>query len=101
MCRSHQNGQGQCAKSRKRSESNLDHRPSHDLLRGPEACPSQAGIIPTEMLQVVEAFSDYTPVCDARSTIEDLLASAPAETLAGLRTVVLTNTTALKGERKR
>jgi hypothetical protein len=53
------------------------------------------------MVQVIEAFSDYAPLCDARFAIEDLLALTPAETLAGLRTVVLTNAAALKGRRKR
>jgi hypothetical protein len=53
------------------------------------------------MVLVVEAFSDFAPPCNAKLVVEDLLASTPAEKVAGLRTVVLTNTTALKGRRKR
>jgi hypothetical protein len=54
-----------------------------------------------DMVQVVEAYSDYAPPCDAAAAVTALLASAPAEKVAGLRTVVLTNRNALKGSRKR
>jgi hypothetical protein len=52
------------------------------------------------MVQVVEAFSDYAPPCHAKAVVEDLLGSASPDKLARLRTVVLTNKAALKGQRK-
>jgi len=55
----------------------------------------------SDMVQVVEAYSDYAPPCDARAAVAALLDSAPAEKIAGLRTVVLTNRASLKGSRKR
>jgi hypothetical protein len=53
------------------------------------------------MVDVVEGYWDFTPPCDARATVEALLASVPEEHLAGLRAVLLTNAAALTGKRKR
>jgi hypothetical protein len=53
------------------------------------------------MAEVVEAYRDYAAPCDARATVEDLLASVPSEQAGGLRRVILTNAAALTGRRKR
>jgi hypothetical protein len=53
------------------------------------------------MVDVVEAYKDFVPPCNARQVVADLLDSVPQEHLAGLRSVVLTNSTALAGKRKR
>ncbi len=53
------------------------------------------------MVDIVEAYKDFRPRCDARGVVADLLASVPQEHLAGLRSVVLTNARALAGRRRR
>lgn len=53
------------------------------------------------MVEVIEHYQEFSPPCDAKAVVEDLLSSAPPELLAGLRSVVLTNTKALTGGRKR
>ncbi len=53
------------------------------------------------MVDVLEAYKDFAPSCNAKVAVTDLLASVPAEHLAGLRSVVLTNADALTGTRKR
>jgi len=53
------------------------------------------------MVDVLEAYRDFAPACNAKDAITDLLASVPQEHLAGLRSVVLTNANALAGKRKR
>ena len=53
------------------------------------------------MVDVVEAYKDFRPPCNAKRVVADLLANVPQEHLAGLRSVVLTNATALGGKRKR
>src|SRR6185295_2406643 len=53
------------------------------------------------MTEIVEAYRDFAVPCDARAGVAELLATVPAEHLAGLRQVVLTNSAALTGARKR
>lgn len=53
------------------------------------------------MTEVVEAYRGYSPPCDLQATVEELLGVVPAEYLVGLQRVVLTNTAALAGTRKR
>ena len=53
------------------------------------------------MAEIVEAYRDYTPPIDARRVVEDLLSSVPPEHMVGLATIVLTNSAALTGPRKR
>jgi hypothetical protein len=53
------------------------------------------------MVEVVEAYRDFAAPCDARSSVAELLETVPSEHLAGLRRVVLTNSAALTGARKR
>jgi len=53
------------------------------------------------MVDVVEAYKDFRPSCNARQAVADLLANVPEEHLAGLRSVVLTNAAALAGRRRR
>ena len=53
------------------------------------------------MLEIVEGYRDYAPPCNARAAVEDLVASVPLKYLGGLRRIVLTNTAALTGQRRR
>ena len=53
------------------------------------------------MVDVVEAYKDFRPPCNARDAVADLLANVPQEHLAGLQSVVLTNAGALPGRRRR
>jgi len=53
------------------------------------------------MVEIVEAYKEFLPRCNARATVEQLLASVPEELLVGLWRVVLTNAAALTGKRKR
>ena len=53
------------------------------------------------MIVVIENYQGFSPSFDAKAVIEDLLESVRPDLLAGLRSVVLTNTTALTGTRKR
>jgi hypothetical protein len=53
------------------------------------------------MLEIVEAYRDFAPPCNARAAVEDLLASVPLKYLGGLSRIVLTNTAALTGQRRR
>jgi hypothetical protein len=53
------------------------------------------------MVEVIEAYRDFIPATNATATVEDLLASVPEEHLIGLWRVVLTNSAALTGHRKR
>ena len=52
------------------------------------------------MVDIVEAYKDFRPLCNARDAVADLLANVPQEHLAGLRSVVLTNARALPGRRR-
>ena len=58
-------------------------------------------MLPSSMTEVVEAYRNYRPPCDLQATVEELLGTVPAEHLAGLKRVVLTNAAALTGTRKR
>jgi hypothetical protein len=51
--------------------------------------------------EIVEAYRDFEPRCNARTTVEDLLTAVPREHLKRLGSVVLTNSAALTGGRKR
>jgi hypothetical protein len=53
------------------------------------------------MVEVVEAYRASVAPCDARSSVAELLETVSSEHLAGLRCVVLTNSAALTGARKR
>lgn len=54
-----------------------------------------------DMVAVIENYRDFVPSFDAKAVVEDLLESVRPDLLAGLRSVVLTNTSALTGTRKR
>ena len=51
------------------------------------------------MVEIVEAYKEFLPPCNARASVERLLASVPEEQLVGLWRVVLTNAAALTGKR--
>jgi hypothetical protein len=53
------------------------------------------------MVEIVEAYRDFAAPSDARCSAAELLATVPPECLTGLRRVVLTNSAALTGARKR
>jgi hypothetical protein len=59
------------------------------------------GILSSAMVEVVEAYRDYALSCDARAAVEELLRSVPDEHLGGLWRIVLTNSAALTGKRRR
>ena len=50
---------------------------------------------------MIENYEGFSPSFDAKALVEDLLESVRPDLLAGLRSVVLTNTSALTGDRKR
>jgi hypothetical protein len=54
-----------------------------------------------DMVVVIENYRGFVPSFDAKTAVEDLLESVRPDLLAGLRSVVLTNTSALTGTRKR
>lgn len=51
--------------------------------------------------EVIEAYREYSPPCDARGTVEVLLRYVPAEYLTGLRTILLINSSALRCDERR
>ena len=53
------------------------------------------------MVDVEEAYRDFSPPCDVRGTVLELLDSVPTERLTGLRRVILTNSAALTRKRRR
>jgi hypothetical protein len=53
------------------------------------------------VVQIVEAYDAYEPPRDTTALVTDLLATVPKARLGGLARVVLTNSTALRGSRKR
>ena len=53
------------------------------------------------MVEIVEAYREFAPPCDARAGVAELLRTVPPGHLAGLGQVVLTNSAALTGARKR
>jgi hypothetical protein len=53
------------------------------------------------MTDVVEAYREYAPLCDAARTVQALLETVPDEHLQGLWRVVLTNSGALQGKRRK
>jgi hypothetical protein len=63
-------------------------------------CPI-ASVRSAEMVAVIENYVGYSPTFDAKASVEDLLESVRPDLLAGLRSVVLTNASALTGTRKR
>ncbi len=53
------------------------------------------------MVEIVEAYQEYQPPADTSALVADLLATVPTAQLAGLARVILTNSAALTGKRKR
>jgi hypothetical protein len=53
------------------------------------------------MVDVIEAYKDFRSPCNATDVVADLLGNVPQEHLAGLQSVVLTNSGALPGTRRR
>jgi hypothetical protein len=53
------------------------------------------------MVEIVEAYRDFTVPSNVRASVAELLATVPPEFLTGLGRVVLTNSAALTGARKR
>jgi hypothetical protein len=53
------------------------------------------------MVDIVEAYRDFAVPCDARTSVAELLDTVSSERLVGLGQVVLTNSAALSGARKR
>ncbi len=53
------------------------------------------------MVEVVEAYRDFVPPCNAQAAVEELLRSVPEKYLGGLWRIVLTNGAALTGKRRR
>ncbi len=51
--------------------------------------------------EVTEAYRQFTPPCNAKATVEDLLDSVSPEHLLGLKSVVLTNSGALSATRRK
>jgi hypothetical protein len=51
--------------------------------------------------EIVESYRDYQPPVEIRKLVEDLLESVPSGYLAGLRTIVLTNQSALTRDQRR
>lgn len=53
------------------------------------------------MVEIVEAYQDFTPPSSVRDSVAELLATVRPQHLMGLGRVVLTNSAALTGARKR
>ncbi len=51
--------------------------------------------------EIIEAYRDYVPPCNAKRIVETLLRYVPPEYLLGLRSIVLTNSSGLSRDRRR
>jgi hypothetical protein len=58
-------------------------------------------VYPLAVVEIIEAYHGYQPPADTRVLVTDLLATVPTPQLLGLARVVLTNSAALTGARKR
>ena len=56
-------------------------------------------VVSGTMPEVIEAYREFNPPCNARETVRDLLSSVPEKYTVGLWRVVLTNGAALTGRR--
>lgn len=53
------------------------------------------------MVEILEVYRNFAAPCDARASVAELLETVPSEHLVGLGQVVLTNSAALTGARKK